>query len=192
MNKIYSILLIFFFSITSVIAIERDTFVEETLQGQELSEPQTNVDYNYETLNRIPIKLNIIEEISTENDNIYDGQELKFKVKENVFLNNQLFIKQGTIVTGKVETTIERGMNGLPATIIIDNFKINNIPQEKLKCTIIHKGHNRAYYVFPIKWVLTPTIVGGYLANFLLGGHAKIKPKKTITIYYYPHWGEKI
>ena len=191
MNKIYSIILIFFFSITSAIALERDSFVEETLAGKDLVKPKANINYNYETLNRIPIKLNITEEISTKNENIYDGQELKFKVKEDVFFNNKLLIKQGTIATAKLETIIERGMNGLPATLIIDNFKINNIPQEKLKCTIIHKGHNRAYYVFPIKWVLTPTIIGGYLANFLLGGHAILKQKKTITIYYYPDWAEK-
>ena len=167
MNKIYSMLLIFFFSMTSAIAIERDTFVEDSLVGKELIKPKTNINYNYESFNKIPIKLNITETISTKNENIYDGQKLKFKVKENVLFNDKLLIKKDTIVTAMVETTIERGMNGLPATIIIDNFKIDGIPQEKLKCTVIHKGHNRAYYVFPIKWVLTPTIVGGYLANLV-------------------------
>ena len=186
MNKIYSIILIFFFSITSAIALERDSFVEETLVGKDLVKPKANINYNYEALNRIPIKLNITEEISTKNENIYDGQELKFKVKEDVFFNNKLLIKQGTIATAKLETIIERGMNGLPATLIIDNFKIKNIPQEKLKCTIIHKGHNRAYYVFPIKWVLTPTIIGGYLANFLIGGHAILKQKKARFKRYCP------
>ena len=181
-----------FFSITSASAIIRDEVVEETLANKKLSKHYVNANYNYESLEKIPIKINITKPISTKNGDIYDGQELKFKVKKNVFLNNQLFIQQGTIVTAKVETIVERGMNGLPATIIIDDFKINDIPQEKLKCTIIHKGHNRAYYVFPIKWVLTPTIIGGYLANFLLGGHAKIKTKKTFTIYYYPNWAEKV
>ena len=174
------------------ISIERDTFIEESLKNIELTKPKTNTNYNYQSIEKIPIKINITEPISTKNDDIYDKQEVKFKVKEDVFFNNQLFIKQGTIVTANVETTIDRGMNGLPATIIIDNFKIKNIPQEKLKCTIIYKGHNRAYYVFPIKWVLTPTIIGGYLANFLLGGHAILKPQKTITIYYYPNWAEKV
>lgn len=192
MNKIYLLLLIFFYSMVPAISIERDTFIEESLKNIELTKPKTNTNYNYESTEKIPIKLNITETISTKKGDISDGQEIKFKVKENVFYNNQLFIKKGTIVTAKVETTIERGMNGLPATIIIDNFTIKNIPQEKLKCTIIYKGHNRAYYVFPIKWVLTPTIIGGYLANFLLGGHAILKPKKTITIYYYPNWAEKI
>ena len=181
-----------FFSITSASALLRDDFVEETLAGKEVDKPITNLNYNYETLEKIPIKLNIVEPISTKNSDLYDGQIVQFKVKENVFYNNQLFIKKGTIVTAEIETIVERGMNGLPATIIIDDFKINDIPQEKLKCTIIHKGQNRAYYVFPIKWILTPTIVGGYLANFLLGGHANIKPKKTLTIYYYPHWAEKV
>ena len=182
----------FFFSITSASAIIRDDFVEESLAGKNLEKPITNIDYNYESTEKIPIKLNILEPISTKKEDLYDGQIINFKVKEDVYYNNQLIVKKGTIATAEIETIIERGMNGLPATIILDNFKINNIPQEKLKCTIIHKGHNRAYYVFPIKWILTPTIIGGYLANFLLGGHSKISKRKTLTIYYYPHWAEQI
>ena len=117
-----------FFSITSASALLRDDFVEETLAGKEVDKPITNLNYNYETLEKIPIKLNIVEPISTKNSDLYDGQIVQFKVKENVFYNNQLFIKKGTIVTAEIETIVERGMNGLPATIIIDDFKINDIP----------------------------------------------------------------
>lgn len=181
-----------FFSVTSASALLRDEVIEESLADKTLEQPITNLNYNYESTEKVPIKLNILKQISTKTGDLYDGQIINFKVKEDVYYNNQLIVKKDTIATAEIETIIERGMNGLPATIILDDFKINNIPQNKLKCTIIHKGHNRAYYVFPIKWILTPTIIGGYLANFLLGGHSKINKRKTLTIYYYPHWAEQI
>lgn len=192
MNKIYLLLLIFLFSITSAIAIERDDFVEQSLAGKNLEKPITNLNYNYESTEKIPIKLNILEPISTKKGDLSDGQILKFKVKENVFYDNQLFIKKGSIATAELQTIVERGMNGLPSTIIIDKFKLNNIPQEKLKCTIIHKGLNLALLVFPIKWILTPIPGAGTCTNLIVGGHAKISKRKTLTIYYYPHWAEKI
>lgn len=190
MNKIYVLILILFFTINSASALLKDTVVEEDLATKTFEKPYTNLNYNYNSTEKIPIKLNIVKSVSTKNNGIYQGQVLNFKVKENVFYNHQLILKKGTIVPARVETYIEKGMNGLPATIIIDNFKIPNIPLEKLKCTIIYKGVNLALIVFPIKWALTPIPFAGSTTNFIVGGHAKIKEKNTITIYYYPHWAE--
>ena len=92
MNKIYILFLILFFSITSASAIVRDEIVEESLANKQLNYPHVNRKYNYESLEKIPIKINITEPISTKKGDIYDGQELKFKIKENVFLNNQLLL----------------------------------------------------------------------------------------------------
>ena len=119
MNKILVLLVIFFCSITSAFALLRDEIIEESLVGKKLSKPTTNLNYNYEAIEKISIKINITEPISTKTGDVFEGQELKFKVKENVFLNHQLFIQQGTIITARIETIVERGMNGLPATLIM-------------------------------------------------------------------------
>lgn len=181
-----------FFSVTSASAIIRDEVIEESLKDKTLEQPITNLNYNYESTEKVPIKLNILKQISTKKKDLYDGQIINFKVKEDVYYNNQLIVKKGTIATAEIETIIERGMNGLPATIILDDFKINNIPQEKLKCTIIHKGLNLALLVYPIKWILTPIPGAGTCTNLIVGGHAKISKRKTLTIYYYPQWAEQI
>lgn len=190
MNKIGIFFAILFFSLNPAYALLRDTVIEEELANKNIKTPYINKNYDYTSIEKIPIKLNIVKSISTKNDGVYEGQIVQFKVKENVFKDHQLLLKKGTIVNARVETYIEKGMNGLPATIIIDNFEIPNIPLKKLKCTVIQKGINLALIVFPIKWALTPIPFAGSFTNLIVGGHAKIKEKNTITIYYYPHWSE--
>lgn len=190
MNKICILFVMLFIFLSPAYALLRDTVLEEEISKSNVETPYVNKNYDYTSIEKIPIKLNIVKTISTKNNGVYEGQILQFKVKENVFENNQLLLKQGTIVNARVETYIERGMNGLPATIIIDNFEVPNIPLKKLKCTVIHKGINYALIVFPIKWILTPIPFAGSTTNLIVGGHAKIKEKNTITIYYYPNWAE--
>ena len=79
-------------------------------------------------------------------------------------------------------------MNGFPAEIIIDNFKIPNVNKSQLISTITEVGTNRCIWVYPLKWALTPIPFVGSTTNLIKGGHAKLKTKKPITIYYYPDW----
>jgi len=82
-------------------------------------------------------------------------------------------------------------MNGVPAIIILDKFEIQGLDKSKLKGTYTKKGQNRGLLVFPIKWALTPIPFVGSITNVILGGHAKIKTKNTVEIYYFPDWNEK-
>lgn len=172
-------------------ALLRDEFIEENLKNKQLEKPYVNLDYNYESFERIPIKLVLDGVVTTKNNGLVDGQILNFVVKENVFHNGQLLLQQGTNVTGKVQTSVQRGMNGIPGKIIVDDFAIENIPQEKLKGIYTKKGKDYSLLVFPIKWALTPIPGVGSLTNFIIGGHAKITKKNVITIYYYPNWSKK-
>lgn len=172
--------------------VERDYFVEKTLASNIYPAPYTNLNYNYESLERVPIKLQITNSISTKKDNIYDGEKLEFRVREDVFYDNKIIIKKGTIVKAEIETYITRGWNGIPAALIIDNFEIPNIEKDKLKSLYIKKGANRTIYILPVKWALTPLPPTGSFTNIILGGHAKITPKDKIVIYYYPKWGSDL
>ena len=143
--------------------------------------------YDFESLEAVKIIMQPLQEISSANE-IYEGQEVKFKVKKNVYCHNCLYIKKDTIVTARIETIITRGMNGFPAEIIIDNFKIDGVRDSQLLGTYKEVGSNFALLVYPIKWILTPIPFAGSLTNFILGGHAKIKTTDTIAIIFYPHW----
>ena len=131
--------------------------------------------------------MRILEEVHCEND-IYEGEELKFRVLNDVYHNSDLRIRQNSIVTARVKTIITPGMNGIPASIILDEFKIDGVNKGQFVNSIEVFGQDRSLLVFPLKWALTILPPTGSFTNFIRGGHAKIKPKKTITLYYYPEW----
>lgn len=190
MNK--KLLLIFFSYLTLTVlsanALLQDTLVEETLNGKEYEPPTVNLNYNYESFDKVVIPLKTLKNLSTKSNTVYEGQELKFVVKRNVKYKHQIVIKQGTIVTARIETYITRGMNGIPATLIIDNFEIPGIEKSKIKGTFIKKGLSLTTLVLPIKWALTPIPGVGSLTNFIIGGNANLTDKDNIFIYYYPNW----
>lgn len=148
---------------------------------------QEQLPYNFLNTFSIPIELNITKEISTKHE-LNEGDILEFRSKKDVSYNGEEIIKKGEIIKGRIENIITSGMNGFPAEIVIDNFEIPNIDSKKLISTYTKTGFNRCYFVFPIKWALTPIPFAGSVTNFIKGGHAKIKPKDTITLHYYPEW----
>lgn len=190
--KLLSIIFVFLLiSSISVKAIEDDEITKELLKNIKITKPQTNLDYNYESIERIPIKLQIINPISTKKGSVVEGQIIDFIVKEDVIYDSNVIIKKGTKVTAKVQTAMDRGMNGIPATLIIDDFNIEGIDKNKLKATYIKRGQNRTLIVLPIKWALTLIPFVGYVSNLIIGGHANIKKKNTIILFYYPNWGKQ-
>ncbi len=152
---------------------------------------KTNIEvfknYNYESTNKIPINLKIIEPIKKETE-IYETQQVEFKIAKDVLYNGKVLFKRGTAVHAKVSVIISPGMNGIPASIIFNNFKIDGLVQGCLSQDYEISGQDRSWLVFPLKWALTFLPPTGSLTNFIMGGHAKINYKKQITIYYYPDW----
>ena len=144
-------------------------------------------NYDFQSTYSIPIKMSILQEISTK-EGILEGEELEFRIIEDVVYNNKLILKSGDIVKGRVATVVSSGMNGFPAEIFVEDFKIKEIPQQKLQDTYIKAGINRCFWVYPLKWALTPIPGVGSLTNLIKGGHSKIKTTDIITIYYYPEW----
>ena len=187
MNKILTIILTSMLCSNSVFAFEQDSLVNSTLANQELTRPEYNLNFDYQSTKRIPIKLQIINPVKSEKD-LYEGQILEFMVKNNVRYENKFVAKSGDKVTAEVETVIANGMNGIPASIIVGKFDINGIRQTQITTNYEKYGLDLSLLVFPIKWALTPFPPTGSLTNFIKGGHAKIKQNDTITIYYHPEW----
>ena len=190
--KLLSIIFVFLLiASTTVSAIEDDDITKELLKHANITNPQTNLNYNYESFERVPIKLEIVKPISTKKGCITEGQVIDFIVKEDVRYNSKIVVKKGAKVTAKIQTAMDRGMNGVPATLIIDDFNIEGIDKNKLKATYIKRGQNRTLIVLPIKWALTLIPFAGYVSNLIIGGHANIKKKNTIILFYYPNWGKQ-
>jgi hypothetical protein len=144
------------------------------------------LEYDYTSVKNIPIKLSILEEISTKMP-INEGQIVKFRVLNDV-VYSKLNLKKNDIVEAKIECIVTSGMNGFPAEIIIDNFEIPNVEKSQLISTYTKIGQNRCIWVYPLKWALTPFPPTGSITNIIKGGHAKIKTSDVITLYYYPEW----
>lgn len=189
MNKfLFLIISMLTFSSLSSFSVEKDTFIEDVLNSQEVTKPIQNLKYDYSSVDKVPVKLQITKDITTKNDSVVEGQLIDFVVKEDVKYNYKVVIPKGTKATAVVQTYQSRGMNGIPAIIVLDNFQIENVEKYKLKHIYIKRGQDRSYIVFPIKWALTLIPFAGYSTNLILGGHAIIKKKHTVTIYYYPKW----
>ena len=143
--------------------------------------------YDYSDTHSIPIKMNILEEISTK-DGLIEGDIVKLKVKRDVYDKRNLIVKNNTIVTAKIETYITKGMNGFPAEIILDNFQIEGIKDTQLLSTYTKTGKNFAPLVYPIKWALTPIPFLGSVTNLITGTNATIRTDDDIVIQYFPNW----
>lgn len=184
MNRLIYLVICCLFINLSSFAYYEDEFVNKSFMNEKLCKPVVYDNYDYQKTNKIKVKLKITESINSEND-LYEGQILKFKIAENVYFDNNLIFKKDDICYARVETVISNGMNGIPASIIIGNFKINGIDVSKISVEYEKFGADLSLLVFPIKWALTPFPPTGSLTNFIKGGHAKFKENQCISIYYY-------
>ncbi len=191
MNKIFFSLIFIltaFFSASYAKEKIDDEIMNELLNNVDTVMPEINNQYDYQSFEKIPIQLVISKKISTKKDNVYDNEELIFYVKNPVKYKNKIIIEKGEEVKANVALYTTKGMNGVPACIVVENFKIDGIDSKKIKGSYIKRGLNLTPMVMPIKWSLTPIPGVGSLTNFILGGHATIDKSDIVTIYYYPNW----
>lgn len=181
--------LLLFISIFLCLPVSAEVLKDEVADTLSRTQPKVEVykKYNFESTEKVPINLKIIEPIKKETE-VYEGQQVKFKVAKDVLYNGKVLLKRGTAVEAKISIIITPGMNGIPASIIFKNFKIDGLNKGRLSQDYEISGQDRSWLVFPLKWALTFLPPTGSLTNFIMGGHAKINYKKQITIYYYPEW----
>ncbi len=146
------------------------------------------LSYDFESIKQIPVKISILKGITTRT-NLREGEELSFQCLSDVHLGDNLDIKKGSIVKARLETVSKNSANGVPADIIIGNFKTTaqNDKEILLDGNIRKIGANRALWVYPSAQVLSTFFLVGYLLFAIRGGHAKIKPKDVYEIYYMPN-----
>ena len=125
----------------------------------------------------VPIKA--VRLVSTK-DNPEEGSFVEFETTNDVVINNKTYSK-GTKVLGRIETVSMNYSLGVPADLTVGNFRIGN----ELIATEIHKtGANRSLWVKPCSYVGLCFFGLGVLIMPIRGGHAKISPDESLTIYY--------
>ena len=186
MNKYILIVFLFLMTIPFCKAeILQDDIADEILN--QICEIKTHTEYNYENFEKIPVRLKVVKEILSEKE-VYEGQEIKFRVVKDVYGENITYIKRGDIVSAKVKVVITSGMNGIPASIILGDFSVEVLEKGQFSNAYEIFGQDRTLWVYPLKWALTILPPTGMVTNLIMGGHAKLKANKEIVIYYHPEW----
>ena len=185
MNKFLSFLFLLFSS--SVCFAQ--SISDEVAEGlpKAVKQPRVYADYNFESTNKVPVCLKVVEGFKSEED-LYEGQFVDFKVAKDVLYNDKVIIARGTPVLARVAVVISPGLNGIPASVIFKDFEIEKLFKGQLSDTYEIFGQDRSLWVFPLKWALTILPPSGSFTNLIMGGHAKLSVKKHITINYYPDW----
>ena len=165
-----------------------DNFADKTLKNIPISAKKANAKFDFESIKQIPIKVVITKSITTKK-NLKEGQELNFKVISDVVLDKNLKLNKGAIITAKLETISPNQAFGVPADIIIDDFKISSNQSEINFEGNIHKiGANRSLWVYPVGYLGGIIFFGaGFLLFTVRGGHAKIKTRNVYEVYYVPN-----
>lgn len=169
MKKILSGLLLMF------LFISLPCFADDFHRYYKQKQAHSIKNFNYDNLNRIPITIKIIEDISTKK-NLAEGQKVVFLTTEDTVLSHKKVLSAGSRLIGTVETISENEIKGIPANLIIGNFKIEYMPQINLEGQIVKQGADRAIWVRP----LLPFLF------YIKGGQAKIKKTDLYTVYYIP------
>ena len=165
----------------------KDEIAENILNQRNFEKPVSHLIYDYKSTKTVPIRFSIKERIKSEAD-VYEGQIVEFEAQSDVYFKKDLKIKKGDTIKARVGTVITSGMNGIPASIIFDNFEFPNIKKGQTEDRLEVFGQDRSLVVFPLKWALTILPPSGSLTNFIMGGHVKIKEGKVFTMYYHPEW----
>ncbi len=132
---------------------------------------------------QIPIKLKVIKNLTTKHQ-ILEGDSILFKTVEDITIGDETLPK-GTKIIGRVETISKSDKMGTPANIVIDNFYVENNPDICFYGHISKTGANRSIWVYPLYQAGNIMFyVAGFVFVPIHGGHAKITPNETYTVFY--------
>lgn len=163
-----------------------DTLADKTLKNVSAKPKKAKLNFDFDLVRQIPFKIAITNNITSKKD-LTEGQELNFRTLDDVKLDNNLVLKKDTLVTARLETISLNQAFGVPADIIIDDFKaISNQSEINLEGSIHKIGANRSLWVYPAGYIGCFFFGAGLLLFPIRGGHAKIKTTETYEVYYIP------
>ena len=159
-----------------------DFFFERIIDPSKVRKilPKTQYDF---TKKQIPVQIQIAEQLKTKG--LLEGSIVPFIATHDFEINGKKF-KKGTKVLGRVETLSASDKMGVPETLIIDNFYIDNNGQEiNLSGSGTKTGANRYIWVYPLYQAGNITFyVAGFVFVPIHGGRAKLSTTDTFTVFF--------
>ena len=124
---------------------------------------------------KLPIKITPLQVISTHHDEIEVEDWIKFKVVNDVYYNENLYIKKNTVVTGIVDSVHENGIIADNAEIVFKQFALRDVNNKlvKLNYTLTLNRDNAECYGLGYK-------IKKYIGFIFKGNEIYVKPETTI------------
>jgi len=159
-----------------------DFFIEKNIDTAKVRKilPKNRYDF---TKKQIPVQIQLAEQLKTKG--LLEGSLVRFNAMHDFEINGKTF-KKGTTVTGRVETLSASDKMGVPETLKIDNFYIEDNGQEiNLSGSVTKTGANRSIWVYPLYQAGNITFyVAGFIFVPIHGGRAKLSTKDSYTIFF--------
>ena len=110
---------------------------------------------------------------------------MHFAATHDFVINGKTF-KKGTTVLGRVETLSASDKMGVPETLKIDNFYIEDNGKEiNLSGSVSKTGANRSIWVYPLYQAGNITFyVAGFVFVPIHGGRAKLSTTDSFTVFF--------
>ena len=159
-----------------------DFFFEKNIDATKVRKilPKTRYDF---TKQQIPVQIQLAEQLKTKG--LLEGSIVHFVTTHDFEINGKIF-KKGTTVLGRVETLSASDKMGVPETLKIDNFYIEDNEQEiNLSGSISKTGANRSIWVYPLYQAGNITFyVAGFIFVPIHGGRAKLSTTDSFIIFF--------
>ena len=159
-----------------------DFFFEKIIDPSKVRKilPKTHYDF---TKQQIPIHIQLAQQLKTKG--LLEGSVVPFIATEDFEIMGKKFEK-GTTVLGRVETLSASDKMGVPETLKIDNFYIEDEGREiNLSGSVSKIGANRSIWVYPLYQAGNITFyVAGFVFVPIHGGRAKLSTTESFTIFY--------
>ena len=159
-----------------------DFFFEKIIDPSKVRKilPKTKYDF---TKRQIPIQIRLAEQLKTKG--LLEGSVVRFAATHDFEIQGKTFEK-GTPVLGRVETLSASDKMGVPETLKIDNFYIEDNGQEiNLSGSVSKTGANRSIWVYPLYQAGNITFyVAGFVFVPIHGGRAKLSKTDSFTVFF--------
>lgn len=123
---------------------------------------------------KIPINITPIQVISTHNDKIEVGDWIKFKVVNDIYYNEKIYINKDTIITGIVDSVHENGIIADNAEVVFKQFALRDVNNKliKINYTLTLNRDNAECYGLGYK-------IKKYIGFIFKGNEIYVKPEIT-------------
>ncbi len=159
-----------------------DLFFEKFIDPSKVRKILPKIKYDF-TKQQIPVHIQLAQAIKTKG--LLEGSVVPFIATEDFEIKGKKFEK-GTTVLGRVETISASDKMGVPETLKIDNFYIDDNGKEiNLSGSVSKTGANRSIWVYPLYQAGNITFyVAGFVFVPIHGGRAKLSTNEAFTIFY--------